>query len=264
MGGDGGGGGGGDGGYAAQQAAQESRKQAARDAVNRIFGVGQATQRTPIYGEPVMQEVGAEGGGTVMIPGDRPIIGYNETQDAELAKAAADRQAGYDRVKSATYDLNKNKLDTDRTNAARELKFALLRTGNSGGGLDIDQNNLLQRKTDEGIIQSTNSADAAALQAKTGDERSRLDLLSRIDAGMDQGSAIQGAQNQLQSSSDAALAQAKGNVIGNVFQNAGLLYDSAAGGQGYANGMNAYMRKKAGAGTTTVPSFSGVINQTGS
>jgi len=266
---DSGGGGGGDGGYSAQQAAQEARKEAARAAVNRIFGVGgDVVTKTPIYGEaPVNQGYfeGADMGGYVpaSTTGAAPVIGYNETTDTAASDALKARQAGYDRVKTATYDLNKQKLDTDRTDAARALKFALLRSGNAGGGLDIDQNNLLQRKTDQGIIDSTNMADAAALQAKTSDEKARLDLLSRIDAGMDQGSAVQGAQSQLQSSADTALSQAKGNVIGNVFDNAGLLYQTAQGGNAYANGMNNYMRRKSGGMGVSAPSFSGVVNSTG-
>lgn len=266
---DSGGGGGGDGGYSAQQAEQESRKQAARDAVNRIFGIGgNVVTKTPIYGAAPMQtrilDGGEMGGSFDYGQGEAPVIGYNETTDTAATDAANARQAGYDRLKTSVYDLNKKKLDTDRTDAARALKFALLRSGNSGGGLDIDQNNLLQRKTDQGIIDATNAADSAALSAKTGDEKSRIDLLSRIDAGMDQGSAVQGAANQLQSSTDAALASAKGNLIGNVFDNAGLLYQTAAGGNGYADGMNAYLRRKGGGvGGVSAPSFSGVINSTG-
>lgn len=267
----GGGGGGGDGGYSAQQAEQESRKQAARDAVNRIFGIGgNVVTKTPIYGEgPVdplvkFNDAGEMGGSFSYGSGTAPVIGYNETTDTAATDAANARQAGYDRLKTSVYDLNKKKLDTDRTDAARALKFALLRSGNSGGGLDIDQNNLLQRKTDQGIIDATNAADAAALSAKTGDEKSRLDLLSRIDAGMDQGSAVQGAANQLQSSTDAALANAKGNLIGNVFDNAGLLYQVGSGNTGYADGMNAYLRRKGGGvGGVSAPSFSGTINSTG-
>lgn len=267
---DSGGGGGGDGGYSAQQAQQEARKQASRDAVNRIFGIGGDTvTRTPVYGAagPAEQRYvdgGEMGGSWVDVPGAAPqITGYNETTDTAASDALKARNAGYDRVKTATYDLNKQKLDTDRTDAARSLKFALLRSGNAGGGLDIDQNNLLQRKTDQGIIDSTNMADAAALGARTSDERSRLDLLSRIDAGMDQGSALQGAQSQLQSSADTALANAKGNVIGNVFDNAGLLYQTAQGNNGYATGMNNYMRRKSGGTGFTAPGFSGVVNSTG-
>lgn len=264
MGGDGGGGGGGDGGYAAQQAAQESRKQAARDAINRIFGVGATTSAAePVYGAATGGDyIGInEQGDSQFSPTTTPVIGTRMVTDTAAADAKAGREAAYGRVKSGVYDLNKQKLDTDRTDAARQLRFALLRSGNSGGSLDIDQNNLLQRKMDQGVIDATNMADAAALNARTSDEKARLDLLSRIDAGMDQGSAVQGAQSQLQSSADTALAQAKGQIIGNVFDNAGLLYQASQGNQGYANGMNQYFRGR-GVSGAFAPGTAGTINRT--
>lgn len=261
----GGGGGGGDGGYAASQAAQESRKQAARDAVNRIFGVGSSSpaRREPIYGTPTVTEGVDTVGNITYTMGDAPITGYRDVPAGDASEAMKARQAGYDRVRSATFDLNKQKLDQDRTDASRMLRFALLRSGNSGGGLDIDQNNLLQRKMDQGIIDVTNMADAAALNARTSDEKARLDLLSRIDAGMDQGSAVQGAQSQLQTSADNALAQAKGSIIGNAFADAGLMYQGMNQDAGYAEGMNNYMlRRRGGAGGVSAPSFSGTVNRT--
>lgn len=266
MGGGGGGGGdSGDGGFAAQQAAQESRKAAARAAVNRVFGVGDRIQTsTPIYGPEERVQTGGGVGefDPPVFENQRPITGYETAVDDAAATNRAGREAGYGRVRSGVYDLRKQRLDTDRTDASRNLRFALLRSGNSGGGLDIDQNNLLTRKNDQGILDATNSADAAALAARSGDEKSRLDLLSRIDAGMDQGSATQGAQNQLQLSADNALASARGETIGNAFDNAGLLYQTAQQGAGYANGMNQYARQRSGRVNLPFGNGGGTVNQT--
>ncbi len=224
----GGGGGGGDGGAAERQAQQEARKAEARAAINRMFGIG-------------------------------------DTSDAEIAAAQSGRDQAYDRVRSSVLDFNKNKLDTDREPAARNLKFALLRTGNSGGGLDVDQNNLLQRKYDEGLLNATNAADAASLGARSSDEESRLNLLSRIDAGMDQGSAIAGANNQLRNSADAAISNAKGQSLGNAFDNAGLLYQTSQVGAGNSDAAALYNRlfRNGGIGAgTPISGYSGTTVKT--
>lgn len=144
----------------------------------------------------------------------------------------AGREAGYGRVRDSVFDFNRQKIDNDAETAGRKLKFALLRSGNAGGGLDVDQNAMLQRTRDKGLLDAGNLGDAAANQARASDEAARLDLLSRIDAGMDQTSATQGAAAQLRASGDAALANARGQAVGNLFDNAGLLYQTQQVGAG--------------------------------
>lgn len=244
------GGGGGDGGVAIQQQ-QEAKKARAREAINRIFGIGQST--SPYITAPQQSQYGTrmydDEGQEIFTP---DVEGYQDAlsafnssliaPDVEANKKA--RDDAYARVRQATLDVSKQKLNEDREPAARQLRFALMRTGNSGGSLDIDQNNLLQRKYDQGLLDATNASDSAALGAKTSDERARLDLLSRIDAGMDQGSAIQGATSQLQNSADQAIATAKGQTLGNVFDNAGLLYQANQIGQGNTNASQLFQKMR--------------------
>lgn len=230
---------------------QESQKEKGRALINRIFGVG--AQGAPLP-EPNQQnyyktvESGPDGDPTRVPDVDAYNRAYQDYLDSQVspdvAGNAAARDASYDRVRQATLDYNRNKLDTDREPAERQLRFALLRSGNSGGSLDIDQNNLLQRKYDQGILDSTNAADAAALGARSSDEKARLDLLSRINSGLDQGSAIAGASQQLQTSADNAIANAKGSVIGNVFDNAGLLYQAQQKGEGGSDAMARYFQSR--------------------
>lgn len=198
-----GGGGGGDGGYSERQAQIEAQKAQARSAVNRLFGVGDAP---------------------------------------DAATNLAGREAAYDRVRDSVYDVNKQRIDDDAETAGRKLKFALLRSGNAGGGLDIDQNAMLRRTYDKGVLDAGNLGDAASNQARSADEASRLDLLSRIDAGMDQTSAMQGAAAQLRASGDAAIANARGQSLGNIFNDAGLLYQANEIGQGRQDARNWYNR----------------------
>lgn len=265
----GGGGGGGDGGASERQAQQEKEKGSARAAINRIFGVGASASDAPTREQFTTPGYDPYGDGNIPAKFDEAgydnaLAGYTASGSPDVNAAA--RTAGYDRIKSAVLDFNKNKLDTDREPAARQLNFALLRSGNAGGSVDIDQNNLMQRKYDQGLLDATNSADAAALEAKSGDEEARLNLLSRIDAGMDQGSAIAGANQQLQNSADRAIAAAKGQSIGNVFDNAGLLYQTSQVANGQNDASSLYSRlfgAKNGLGAgSPITNYSGTTTRT--
>ncbi|MCC6530916.1 MAG: hypothetical protein IT531_00065 [Burkholderiales bacterium] len=233
-----GGGGGGDGGYAARQQQIEDSKAQARAAVNRLFGVSSGIEE-PIYGAPAMQsqrvdytdDEGQPQWYTINSTG-RSQIGTKLLPDTEAEANLAGRDSAYGRVRDSIFDYHKQRIDDDAEVAVRKLKFALLRSGNAGGGLDIDQNALLGRTYDKGVLEATNQADAASNQARASDDAARLDLLSRIDAGMDQTSAIQGAANQLRASGEAAIANARGQALGNVFDNAGLLYQAQQIGTG--------------------------------
>lgn len=240
-----GGGGGGDGGYSERQAQIEAQKAEARKAVNRLFGVG-ADVTEPVYETqtgPAVRWVG-KGADAEPIYGDPETtqvqVGTRTVPDAEAATNLAGREAGYGRVRDSSFDYHKQKIDDDAQTAGRKLKFALLRSGNAGGGLDIDQNSMLKRTYDKGILEAGNVADAASNQARSSDEASRLDLLSRIDAGMDQTSATQGAAAQLRASGDTALNQARGQSLGNFFDNAGLLYSANQVGQGKNDARQVY------------------------
>lgn len=245
-----GGGDGGSGEAIRRQDEQEALKAASRAAINKRFGV--YTPMTSTAPAPAFVDGGdespeaaasinrqlSEGQAAQALSLDQ----QNAATRTEAERAKAERDAEYQRIRDSVLAFNQQKLSADKEPAQRNLKFALLRSGNSGGSVDIDQNNLLRRKEDEGVLQAQNAADAAALNARTSDEQARLNLLSRVDAGLDQGSAIAGTNAQLQNSAANAIAQAKGQTIGNVFDNAGLLYQAQQQGQGNADAVAQFQR----------------------
>lgn len=209
-----GGGGGQDNSAQQHQEAIEQEKARARAEINQLFGIGGTVRpaKTPATGGSIADMMSS-------VAGTEEPYAPDVTSDNATA-----RQASYDKVRGDVLAYEKNQLDEDKTPAERNLKFALLRSGNSGGGLDIDQNTLLDKTYDNGLLKATNDADAASLSAKSSDEQARLNILSGINAGMDQSSAIAGANAALANSSAQATAAAKGQTFGNAFDNAGLLY----------------------------------------
>lgn len=219
-----GGGGGGNDDYARQQAEQEARKRAGRDAVNLIFGVG----------------------------------------DSEQAKGNASAlNALYDKVRADAFGAGKRRLDESRGDAARRLRFELFANGLQGGSVDVDQNALLDRTYSNGVLDLGARADAAKADFKTNDENTRLGLLQSIDAGMDQSSAMSSALAQMRNNADRASASAAGTAVGNLFDDAGLLYTRSNAAQGrqqaqdYWNTTFAPRMRRRGGG------YSGTVTSTG-
>lgn len=257
------GGGGGDGGASKRQAEQEAKKQAARDALNVIFGVAPSAaaniDRNAFYRNA--------SGGVASAPTNRAPLGYKKwgnsgdeanqsvyfdqaAYDAAIAAANAGasataqtnktaRDALYTDIRNNAYTAGKRGIDEQTADAKRSLRFELFAKGLNGGSTDIDQNARLQRTYDNGILNLGAKADAAAADVRANDESTRLGLLQSIDAGMDQGSAISSALNQLKNNSDSAAAAATQTSIDDLFGNAGLLYQNSQRAQGVADARDA-------------------------
>lgn len=179
------GGGGGGGDSRRQQAELEARKAAGRSALNQAFGIG---------------------------------------DDSTAAANKAARDELYSSVRQNAFDAGKRRLDESQTDAKRNLKFELFAKGLGGGSVDVDQNALLDRTYNQGIIDLGAKADTVRNNMRSSDESTRLNLLQSIDAGMDQGSALSSAIAQMRNASDAAAAEATGATVGDIFSDAGLLY----------------------------------------
>lgn len=171
----------------------------------------------------------------------------SDTGDAARARARAsiaglfgggsDRYGG---IRSSVLDFHKSNLDRDREEAARKLKFSLLRTGNAGGSLDVDERSRLGRTYDRGLLDVTNLADRAASDARASDEQTKLDLLARVDAGLDETSATQAATSAQKTAADRATSYALGQSLGNLFTDFGQQYQVGQTMRGLGDARRAY------------------------
>ena len=80
---------------------------------------------------------------------------------------------------------------------------------------DLDSD--FQRRYDRGLLDVANRADSAATQFRTSDEQSRLNLIAKVVAGLDQGSAAQNAMSTLQTNANAAKEAYQSQRMANVF-----------------------------------------------
>lgn len=262
-------GGGGDGGYSEQQAKTEAQKQKARDALNLIFGVeptgGTAPARSDFTTGAYSRFIGD--GQSETSPGVFDQAGYDKAltdwngRGSEAAKNKAARDALYGTIRQNAFDTGKRGFDENKDKAARDLKFTLFAQGLNGGSVDVDQNALLGRTYDKGLLDLGAKADAAKTDFANSDEQTRLGLLQSIDAGMDQGSALSSALNQAKINSDRAAASAQGTSVGDLFADAGLLYTKSNAARGRADAL--YDPRLMGFRTPQTRSYSGIITPTG-
>lgn len=213
-------GGGGNDNYEQQQAAIEAKKQSARDALNLMFGVG--------------------------------------SDDTAKTNATA-RDQIYQGVRDNAYTAGKTGLDDQRDKAARSLRFELFARGLNGGSEDINQNAMLGRTYDKGILDLGAKADAARADFRNADEQARLGLLQSIDAGMDQGSALSSATNQMGVNSDKAAAAAAGTSLGNLFDDASFIYNQTQAAKGKQAAMQDWWNNYSSSGSSRNKGSTGTI-----
>jgi len=101
---------------------------------------------------------------------------------------------------------------------------------------DLDTD--FQRRHDRGLIDVANRADSAATQFRTSDEQARLNIISKIVAGLDQGSATQNALSTLQTNAEAAQQAAQQGRMANVFADMLGGYNQYQYGQGMQDARN--------------------------
>lgn len=277
----GGGDGGDDGGAAAREAERQARIAAGTAKVNELFGVGPASTFVPtgqktingyrnladqsvisqadydqiakagqVYNTGRYVAPGAESGAesweqTVLSPSSFAPVYQDIMKEVEspASIAARQRQALYDTTRDDTRKFFSSQLEEDSAKAARDMKFQQARSGLFGSSQANDMDTEYQRRMDRGLLDVANRADSTATQFKTNDEQTRLNLISKIVAGLDQGSAVSNAAASLQTNAAAAKEAFQSQRMGNVFQDMLGAYNA---GQ-YNNGMQAAQQQQGNA-----------------
>lgn len=157
---------------------------------------------------------------------------------------ANSRDKLYADQKTAVYDLNKREVDRQAAEAERINRFGLARAGLMGGSVNVDSVADLDRRTNEGLMRAGGIADQAAADLKTQDERTRSNLISLAQSGIDTGTAAQQALKGLEVNSANAASARAGSTVGQLFndlsqaylfnqQNQGRQAGAQQGGQWY-------------------------------
>lgn len=242
---------GGDGGASdlrAQETERQAKVQAAVDAINRQFGKGPAraapvidqftTAGTPaVAGRPGFWETVDSGDGTSQqwVP---PVAEYGGTAasvdqagyDAAMAAwraeqaAPSTRQALYDDVSGATRDVALRDVDRQFTQASKANKFGLARSGLLGGTVDAESGSDLAQRYGEGRIKAEQAGVNAAADLASTDEKTRQNLISLAQSGIDTGTASSLAAGQMAAAANSARSASAGASVGDLFSNLSQAY----------------------------------------
>lgn len=254
---DGGGGGGGD-----TRAAQEdeAKKARARNKLNVLFGI--APNADALAAEKLAPDqttqVLTQSNPAARAAAAKPVAPGTDPRVAEAATAKTARDADYQKIFDDTLALNKDAVGRQHDVAARMNKFQILRQGQAGGSLDVDQAALLKEKNDQLLLDAANKGNIARTGARTTDEGARLDLLRQISGGLDAGSAADSAVRGMDLARQNAYDVARGNIIEGGFDTAGLLYQGNQQAGAIKRGRDLY-QKLAGAQTPGGSSYAGKL-----
>lgn len=146
------------------------------------------------------------------------------TEEINRIFAGSDRDSMYTEQKGAVYDLNKMEVDRQAKEAERTNRFALARTGLLGGSSDVEAAGELNRRTNEGLLRAGGIADQSAADLKVQDERTRSNLISMAQSGIDTGTAATMALEGLKGNSQQAAAARSGATVGGLFNDLSQAY----------------------------------------
>ena len=130
---------------------------------------------------------------------------------------ANSREQMYTNQRQAVYDLNTRDVNRQAADAERLNRFSLARNGLLGGSADVDSGFEINRMTNEGLMKAGGIADQAAADLRMSDERTRGNLISMAQSGIDTGTAQQMALSGLAANAEAAKSSAAAATVGDLF-----------------------------------------------
>lgn len=118
-------------------------------------------------------------------------------------------------------------LDREKQRNDRELKFALARSGLSGGSTDIDQNRLLSETYLRGIAEAERRAQRAGAELQSQDQQAKQQLFSQLLSGADATTATQNAAQMMRTNAALASEDATFNAFDKLFGDFGDVYKNS-------------------------------------
>lgn len=121
------------------------------------------------------------------------------------------RTAQYGQLAKDTTDFLVGDLDRQKVVADRNTRFAMARSGQTGGSVAVDANRDLGENYLRGVVEATRRGNAAAADLRGADEQSRANLLALAQSGVDATTAGARADGLLASN----LAASRGSALAN-------------------------------------------------
>lgn len=223
--------------------------------------------RTPVIGMSALSGIGGLNGGSTSTQYlfnkagyDKAVADAQAEADRKNKEAQASREGlyskiGEDTTNNALVDLNK-----DRSITERDLGFMLARQGLSGGSRDVDVNRDILDTYQQGVLKASNMGTQASNDARSADDQTRVKLIQSIQAGLDEGSAMQQAYEGMRNNARASQDQANMATLSGFFDTLINQQKNAAYSDGYAQTVNPYQRTFTSAASPAVGGDRGKTN----
>lgn len=127
------------------------------------------------------------------------------------------REAQIGDVLAATRERYMGDLDRQKVDVDRNLKFAMARSGTTGGSNAVFQGKRVGDEYVRGKLAAEQRAQGVASDIRQNDQASQQNLLAMIQSGMDMGTAQQQANLSLRNNLDTARAGANVDQLGDMF-----------------------------------------------
>lgn len=118
---------------------------------------------------------------------------------------------------SADRTLYRTDLDKQKHKADLNTKFAMARSGLTGGSQDVDANADITNSYNKGLIDAERRAQGAASELSAADQQARLNLISMAQNGLDNTTGQQQSLEALQSNLSLAKQKSATDGIADVF-----------------------------------------------
>lgn len=270
-------GGGGDGGAAAADAAEQERQAkvaATIEAIQRAFAGGgtrtiqqPVTVTEPVFRDPSVGEWGVAERRGLPTPG--PVQTGTRQRVVQQAVTVPDpsvptRQQQIDSYRDDVLAINQREVGEQRDDMARQLRFALARSGLAGGSQDAYEGGEIKERFDRGLLRAGEVADDAAAGVRAEDEATKQRLIQMAQSGVSQGTAVQNALQSMRVNLDQSRANTQLARVGDVFADIAARYGADQAAIGGNRARSAFQPQKPGI-TPTSPSrsYSGTTTSIG-
>ena len=132
----------------------------------------------------------------------------------------------------ATRESGQRDLARTHEDVARNLKFALARSGNVGGSTQIDQNKNLADSLFRATLDSERRALGAGSKLRSADQQAKLSLFSQALGGLDMTTAAQNAGDALSQNINAAKNENSEQNFDSFFKNFATFYSDRKEAEG--------------------------------
>lgn len=141
-----------------------------------------------------------------------------------------ERQSQIEDLRQATREYFQSDLDRQHDISGRRTKFALARSGLSGGSADIDLNRQLAEDYLRGLLEVDRRANSAASGLRAQDTATKTSLFQQILGGLDATTAATEASRALQQNVSLAKSDAYQQGLGDLFGGFGDIWKSSLEG----------------------------------